>query len=45
MTPARLKAALLHGATRLVPDAWDPGLGAGILNAATAYRALDRGLV
>jgi subtilisin family serine protease len=44
-TPERLKAALVHGASRITNDGWDPGYGRGIVNAATAFRALDRALV
>ena len=42
LTPARLKAALIHGAIRVSTGAWDADYGRGIVNAATAYNALDR---
>jgi serine protease AprX len=42
---ARLKAALVAGAGRVVSAPWDPDYGRGVVNAAAAYRALDRGLV
>jgi serine protease AprX len=44
-TPARLKDALIHGAVRVGSEWWDPGYGRGVVDAAAAYRALDRGLV
>lgn len=44
-TPAQLKAALTRSATRITAAAWDPGYGRGIINAAAAFRVLDRGLV
>jgi serine protease AprX len=43
--PPRLKAALIHGAVRVGSERWDPGYGRGVVNAAAAYRALDRALV
>jgi serine protease AprX len=43
--PARLKAALVHGTVRVGSARWDPGYGNGVINAAAAYRALDRDVV
>jgi serine protease AprX len=45
LTPDRMRTALVHGAGRIVSAAWDPDYGRGIVNAAAAYRALDRGIV
>jgi serine protease AprX len=40
-TPERMRAALVHGATKTVDVDWDPEFGRGVVNAAAAYTALD----
>lgn len=45
LTPMRLKAALIQGATNLGVPGWDSDTGAGVINAAVAYNLLNSGIV
>lgn len=45
LTPVRLKAALIQGATNLGVPGWDTDTGAGVINAAVAYNLLSSGTV
>jgi serine protease AprX len=45
LTPGRLRAALVQGATKTVEADWDPEFGRGVVNAATAFAVLEEQLV
>jgi serine protease AprX len=42
ITPERLRAALVRGASKTVDADWDPEVGRGVINAAAAYDALEQ---